>query len=558
VRALVTLAPTRGEKQRLESAKSIPARAAPVVDAVYAAAILVLLALLAHHHLQIITAPAPIEIFEGTMVYFTELFAHGQNPFTFERQPEAMYVYTPLYNIVAAPLTLAFGNSVELHRIVSGVSILLSCGLLVAAARRLDAKWIDCAAVGALGYGALLYYATPIAATGALGELFFLAAVLIPWLDRWTARSLIASAVLGILAFYTKQYFLLSLGIVSVYLFLAVSKTRAVLYAAGAGAAFATSLAAIHVTSPYFLADVIFSSANTARRINTIDQLTMQLAVFAQVYGGVLLLAAGLAVLAILTALRSGTLLRALAPRLAPIEAPLLRAPPPYAWICFTLATAAIVVSLGQNPGQYMSYLFQLMTPFLLLGACATPLLRSPWRPLLLPLFAFSFFTSFAILPKDFSVTPDAWRRIEAIVCGSENPYLSPILVLAAVECGRPVHNAGHTSYFSFADLPGALQPHDLARQPREMWRAYLEEIDSTVAQQGFDVMVLAEPKVRFFGRSPGDPARRLIRQRYRDTEQIPLSFSNRLGGGEYVVHVWRPRNADASDVERGHRARPE
>jgi hypothetical protein len=58
----------------------------------------------------------------------------------------------------------------------------------------------------------------------------FLSAIIIPWVYGFSKRSLCAAIILGILAFYTKQYFIACLGYVAFYLFIAEAKKRAVYF----------------------------------------------------------------------------------------------------------------------------------------------------------------------------------------------------------------------------------------------------------------------------------------------------------------------------------------
>jgi len=525
-------------------------RAGLGVEILYAAGLAIFAGLIAYNHFRIISAPAPIELFEGTMLYITGLIAHVQNPYTFAHQPEAMDFYTPFYNIVMAPLVLVFGNTLQLHRLVNGVCIVASSGLLAVAARQMGGRWIDCASVAVIGYGALVFYSTSIASTNALGELLFLISVLLPWLRRWSGPSLIASAACGILAFYTKQYCLLSLAIVSIYLFLNVSKTRAFIYAAGAAGVFALSLVIVHLTSPYFLADTVFVVRNQTRLMNFFGHATQQLLVFSEIYAGLLLLAATWAGAALWSAFRAGRP-PSLALRIFPLQAPLLNAPVPYPWICFAISTMAILLSIGQNPGMFMSYLFQLMTPFLLLGLCTAPLLSGRWRALVLLLYLFTLWRVYDILPKDFEVSVQGWQRLHKIVCASRDPLASSMLVWPLVECGKPVHHGGHTGNFVFATLPDFLEPADPSHRPARMWRDYMSRITSGVRDRKFDVLALAVPvPVVWWVKGPGDVDHAIIQRYYRDTEQIPISFSERPGGGRFLVHIWRPKSN--SDVERG------
>ena len=57
---------------------------------IYALALIVLGAALCHHHWQIISAPFPLDYYEGTTLLITQIFADGGNPYTRDYQPQAM------------------------------------------------------------------------------------------------------------------------------------------------------------------------------------------------------------------------------------------------------------------------------------------------------------------------------------------------------------------------------------------------------------------------------------------------------------------------------------
>ena len=163
-----------------------------------------------------------------------------------------------------------------MHRLVSAVFILGCCALLAAAAPRAGLSRSDSAAAALLLCGALLFYSTPVASTNALGEFLFLASVLIPWLTLFGRGGLPASIACGLLAFYTKQYFVMGIGLVAAYLFLAVSRRKALVYGACAAATLVASLIAVHLTSPYFLDNTVFAVRNLIGALHSTDALLQQ------------------------------------------------------------------------------------------------------------------------------------------------------------------------------------------------------------------------------------------------------------------------------------------
>ncbi len=144
------------------------------------AGVVALLGALLYHHWQILVAPVPLDLYEGTMPLITGIIADGHNPFTRPFQPQAADVYPPLYNLLVAPLSLVFGNTLQLHRGVSAIFILAASGLCGLAARRYCRSALYGATAAVLLYAALLFYATPVSSTNAPGVALFLAGLLVP------------------------------------------------------------------------------------------------------------------------------------------------------------------------------------------------------------------------------------------------------------------------------------------------------------------------------------------------------------------------------------------
>src|SRR5699024_1111625 len=80
-------------------------------------ATLIFLVLLLWLHAHLITVPVPIDSYESAMLSITHLIASGHIPYTAANTPVYMDTYPPLYNLLMAPLVLAFGNTFLIHRI---------------------------------------------------------------------------------------------------------------------------------------------------------------------------------------------------------------------------------------------------------------------------------------------------------------------------------------------------------------------------------------------------------------------------------------------------------
>jgi hypothetical protein len=206
------------------------------------------------------------------------------------------------------------------------------------------------------------------------------------------------------------------------------------------------------------------------------------------------------------------------------------------------------VAVLGLNPGNFMTYLFQLMSPFLLLGICGIGALRGPRRLLLLPLVWYSLFQAWSILPKDFRIDPVPWERTRELVAGSERILASPILVMTLIEQDKTVYQAGHTFYFRLAEnKPAFLEPAQPERRVAAIWRAYLEQLYADVRERKFDLVLLTPWDVQGIFQANPPPGMDVkgveyFKRYYHITETFPISLTERPGGGTFQMQVWRPR----------------
>ena len=67
---------------------------------------------IAYNHINLISHPFPLDYNEEFHLVITSTIAQGENPFSLQSQPSKMSVYPVLYNILVAPLSLVFGNTI--------------------------------------------------------------------------------------------------------------------------------------------------------------------------------------------------------------------------------------------------------------------------------------------------------------------------------------------------------------------------------------------------------------------------------------------------------------
>ncbi|MFK8049904.1 MAG: hypothetical protein AB8B81_15865 [Halioglobus sp.] len=519
-------------------------------------ATLVLLLCLVHHHWQIISAPVPLDLYEGTMPLITGIIAEGFNPYTREFQPHAADVYPPLYNILVAPLTHIFGNTFLLHRSVSAVFIIIAAGLCGIATQKITRNWRFALATFALMYAALLFYGTPVASTNAPGVAIFIASWMVPWWAKFSHKSLVFALVCGLLSFYTKQYFILGMPILCLYLFLYHSMRAGLILGTVFASLLLSTLFMVHYTSPYYLDNTLFTPSAAAAGLQTWDILLIQLQTFATTYSGLLAIMI-VAAIAWLYTKGPGRGLKLLAAhfQLAKVglNGPLLSAKINFFWFGLFWSTVAIVVSLGQNPGNYMTYLFQLMSPFLLIVAFKTLATVPENLKFISPLVLITLFQSYEILPKDFSTDLDKWGEMRELIAENDEILATQMLVMTLLEENKKVNQDGHTFYFPLAaNKPEMFVKNQQQDTVESIWAAYIADMYRKIEHREYDLVLASSWEMRgFFDRNP--PAnstltgRKFLARHYKNVKTIPLSMTDRYGGGTYKVQVWQPRAAKKS-----------
>ncbi len=513
-------------------------------------AIVALSALLLVYHARIITAPIPLDYYEGQMLVITDIIASGHNPYTRAFQPQAMDVYPPLYNILVAPFALFLGNTLELHRSISALLILATVGLCVAAAFRASRSALYSAAAGAMVYAALLFYSTPVASTNALGIFLYLAILLVPWLCDFSRPSLVAALVMGLLVFYTKQYFIAAMAMLCLYVFCYRCKRSALLLGCSYALLLLGSLAIVHLTSPYYLDNTLFAAGISIYLLLSANTLLRQIVFYSQTYWPLFALIAA----ALLQAALAGggsparRWLGYFRPAGLGLRGPLLAKAPGYFAFCLLWATIVTFATMGRNPGNFMTYLLQLMSPFLVLWACTLAAGLQGRLQLALPLLLPAFFQVYAILPKDFSTTEENWQRIEAIIADSEEIYASQMLLNLVIKHGKRVYQDGHTHYFPIAlQKPALFVKANPEERVDAVWDQYLTDIFRKIENKEFDVILINPWDHKgMFGRNQPPfedvDGRTFLRRYYEVEERFPLSMTARYGGGTYEMRVWRPR----------------
>ena len=150
---------------------------------------------------NVIVTYGPVGYREGANMLLTEYILKGRNPFMLMNQPLMNTNKGAFYNLLVVPFAAIFGNTLALHRVISIVFILLSCGLVGWCLRYFKISWPISIAGGTIVFAGLLFYIGPTARADGLGTFLYLVSGLIPFMRKFDRQGLLISATAGILAF---------------------------------------------------------------------------------------------------------------------------------------------------------------------------------------------------------------------------------------------------------------------------------------------------------------------------------------------------------------------
>ncbi len=480
--------------------------------------------LLAYHY-NLLIHPFPHEYREGAMMTTTDALVRGINPFALRNQPQYMNDYGILYSLVVFPFAKIFGATLLVHRIVTGFFILACCGLMAWVMRRLKVDILLNAVAVTFFYAVALYPSTttPLVNPSSLGLFIFLMALFIPWAKGFSFSSLCISAVLGVLGFYTKPYFLLSVPILAVYLFFFVSRRKSIGFFAVFSLLAFVSVLYVHRQWDCYFANCFFLHMNPGHL--SWAHSIRQFKAFVLLNWAVL--AASLIVLSV-------QLYQAFRDRLS-----LWRALRSLSFIlyCTILCSLALFCWLGKHEEAYLWYYFHLLSPLLLIGMAVTLNRQLPWTLVLVPFILWNCWIV-SMKHQDIKLDPgdENWRKVEELIATHKDILNSPLIAPLLVQHHRPVYDNGLSEYFK----KGGYRETALIRlfskgDPRIILRyyAFLNEMKDKIRRREFDLVMIV------FDYSPLVPGE--LKEYYRPLGSLRLNTPAIYGS--WLLTFWVPND---------------
>lgn len=394
-------------------------------------------------HLRLVFFPYQMEYREGAILLTGQAFLQGINPWQLEVNPIYINVYGFVYNLFALPFTWILGNKLWIYRLITFLSILGQTAVIAWVMRRKGLAWIWIAYAGLFIWIGQFYFTTPMARPDGLGQLLFLLTLYLPIMSGYSTRSMMWSAMFGLLGFYTKPYYLLGIPLVTAYIFLFESKRKAVLYAGGAFIVFIISAVLVNRIFEAYFFNVYFSHVADTNQIY--EYMIQQTIKFGRDYWA-LLIFAGFGLLSFIFASPVK------GPRLylRPVDSGLFNRKPDFSLFVLLISAILIYFSLGRHNGTIQAYYYQLLTPFLVIIVPDYLRVHPCWQNVALILVAINLVNHSAEnLASDWAgYETQSMTRFEQILDGHSVVMNSPTVVTELVYRGLPVENSGQSEYF--------------------------------------------------------------------------------------------------------------
>ncbi len=406
---------------------------------VFAVCLALFLVKLALYHYHLVIHPYPLQYREGAMMTSTEALVHGKNPFDYKLQPQYTNDYGIVYSLLVTPFAKVFGITMKLHRMVTAFFIFACCAMLFLIMHRLKVPTLLNAAVGIIFYASMLYpgTTTPSADPSSLGVFLFLSVIFVPWLRNYSWGSLLVSIGLGIIAYYTKPYFLVCVPLIASYIFFFVSKRKGLAYSGMfVFLAVLSTIVVNHLANCYF-ANCFFIHDNI--RHLYMEHLISQLIQYARLHAWALvaLVISLIGVFAFNMRIKIEEEQSSLKTSLVPV------------YIYGGLATGLLLVLwLGKHSGADMWYFFHLFSPFFLIGTAVAASRFVYWPCVIMPMLIINCW----VITKGHDYRKmdhqnDQWRQVKEMIAANQHVLTTSLLTPMLIEQGREFDDSGLSEY---------------------------------------------------------------------------------------------------------------
>jgi len=458
---------------------------------------LLLFSQMLYKHYLVIQHPYQLEYRETANIIDTKAILAGDNPYCLKNLPYIGTCYGIGYSAVCAPFAKIFGLNAFSHRLVSILSILLTCILFFGMLRKekID-TWLSLAGAVIL-YFNLTFNCQAIARPDALGMLFFTISVLTPIYYKYSPKSLLIAILFSILAFYVKQYYILGLGIIIVYLFLFVSMKKAMKYGVVYGVSFILS---VFLISYYF--ETYFYSTLLAMQVNNGYDGNYAINQFLLFFSSHFALMFMLIISSVIYCITNSTRLKSFLSQfnflensqnylnLKSISKGILMIKMNVYVFLFLVIGFLLLVKLGGNLGAFLTYHYQLLTFSFIMIVLKFSVIYPNSKQIFVPVIFISLYLSYSVNKTVYLNDDDInnWRKISRIIKKSKDVLNTPAISYELLKQNRKIYATGlNAGGWSTYKCERNTFPGQIVAKTKQ----YIDEIQAKIINKKFDVLIL-------------------------------------------------------------------
>ena len=415
----------------------------------------------------LISYPYPIEYREGHSLSSTMLMMQGISPYTLDTYPEYYNSYGILFNILMLPFVCLFGPSLVVCRIVNELCV-ISIILLLLFYKRKSQRWeIVLAAI--CNFYIFYHINTNVSIRpDGLGTLLYIASIVIPLRSDFSKKSLIVSAILSVLAFYTKPYFILGWYLVSLVL-LFKNWRHFIIANIKFHTLFLLICIGMNKIFPLYFYETIFAYRRSfGSMYYSLNQMLMALK----------------RMLPMLFVVGVGCYMYIRKKHIFPWSSILI----------IFASSILLIYPLGTNDGAYLTYHTQLLSSLLLMVAIDNEDIKCRYDILFqLCLLMFSLY-AFMKIPMMHRSDETGWTEIESYVSESDKIYNDPGITPLLLLNSKPVTDDGVSVFacdFEYKPLTNCLFGKDSVLLNAKT--SYKESIISDFNNSVYDCVIIGE-----------------------------------------------------------------
>ncbi|MFT5170105.1 MAG: hypothetical protein ACI8Q2_000723, partial [Candidatus Omnitrophota bacterium] len=374
---------------------------------------------------------------------------------------------------------------------------------------------------------------TATAGPHSMGEFLFLLSIFIPIWYKFSYRSLSCALIVSLLAFYTKAYFVIGFPLLAIYLFLFRSKLKGVI----AGTSFLiililSSWIVFNIYDCYFT-NAFFTHMNIAQ--NSDEHAPNQFKAYIPITKELLIIL--FSVLLINLKLLSKTIKKN-KPNLSfsflKMNTPLINLPVDFISFMLISTTLLVYFKLGRASGSWLAYLFQLISPFIILTIIKliekTPKTYYIWIGLILWHITFLSTTRFPDLNNSIS----NWDKIEKRIEPFNDVFNTPAVVSILLDQNKEFYDNGFTEFSRNGIVRKSIFRGKLHNDMDVLYEniKFDKQLSDKFKEKKFDLLVITE------NWAPLVPANITKYYKYIDSIQAPMPHSNQT----WKVTFWLPK----------------